>query len=133
MKALVLADAITGSLALWPVKTESGSLMRNIRPTSIRLTEDELAQIDAAARTAGISRAAYLRRKLLGATESVIRADQKIGDLDSDQREMIRALSRIGNNLNQLARAKNSGDRIDPERIADAISAVTEAVKRVAR
>jgi len=97
------------------------------------MSSDELARIDAAAKAARLTRAAYIRKTLLGTSETSSRSEKTVGQIDADQREMIRQLSRIGSNLNQLARSKNSGDPVDPVRIADALSEVTEAVKRVAR
>lgn len=75
-----------------------------------RCTPDEREQIEVRALDAGLSLSEYLRRCALN-TVMVVRhaAFDKDGILQ---------LSRIGNNLNQIARALNSGQASDARMIA---------------
>jgi Bacterial mobilisation protein (MobC) len=66
-----------------------------------RVTPAELAHVEHQARTAGLTAAEFLRRLALGAT--VISRRPRGDDA------MLVELNRIGVNINQLARAANSG------------------------
>ena len=85
----------------------------------LRLTEAEQATIRANAQAAGLPLAEYLRR---AATGRVIRAR-----VDG---EVCSQLRRIGNNLNQVARALNSGMAVDSGEVRRVLQHVDEALFR---
>jgi len=79
------------------------------RPTrscfrSLRLTPGELALVRARAHSAGLPVSTFLRRAALG---QAVRARR--GQVE---RDAIYQLSKIGNNLNQLARAANTARQV---------------------
>lgn len=103
-----MTDALSPGVdsALAP-KTRHGSERRQRRHTlHVRLDDDELARLEARAGEAGLSGAAYLR--LCGLDDPGPRARRRI----SVDRQLLvsthAALSRVGNNLNQIAHALNS-------------------------
>jgi len=69
---------------------------------NIRMTVDDYIKVSDNAETIGLSVAQYIRRKT---TEKSL-PKKKISPLD---RKLFIELSRVGNNLNQLAKAVNSG------------------------
>lgn len=78
---------------------------------TIRLSPDERAAIDQAAERAGLTPGSYARQVLLGAP-----APRQVRRPPVERRELARLLGlfgNIGSNLNQIARAANSGDGID--------------------
>jgi hypothetical protein len=78
---------------------------------TIRLTPDERITIDGSAERAGLTSGSYARQILLGAP-----APRQVRRPPIERRELARLLGElgsIGNNINQLARAANSGDAID--------------------
>lgn len=102
------------------------------RPTSIRLSQDEIRDLDRRAAAVKMKRGQYIRLAVLGQHVEKPHARQAIHRLSRDQAEMIRHLSRIGNNINQLARARNSGDGIDSQALDQALGELIAAVKRIA-
>ena len=77
------------------------------RVITIRLSEDERASIDGAAESSGLVVGSYARQVLLGAP-----APRQVRRPVVERRELARLLGelgKIGGNLNQLARAANSG------------------------
>lgn len=86
---------------------------------TVRLTPDERAAIDAAADRAGLTAGSYARQVVLGAP-----APRQVRRPPVERRELARLLGelgRVGNNLNQLARAVNSGDDIDGVALSEAL------------
>lgn len=86
--------------------------------TTLRLTAAERAALDAAADAAGLGPSSYARREVMRSVgcEAPVRrrpdgAAQAIGRLLGEA-------GRIGNNLNQLARAGNRGVAIPAEALA---------------
>ena len=73
---------------------------------NIRMTVDDYIKVSDNAVTIGLSVAEYIRRKT---TEKYL-PKKKVSPLD---RKLFVELSRVGNNLNQLAKVVNSGIR-DP-------------------
>ena len=92
---------------------------RRSRRLWFRLTAQELSAIQAKAEVAGISLAEYLRRAALTKTVRA-RTDGQVCE----------QLRRIGNNLNQIARALNSGFPVDPNDLARVIRRVDETLFR---
>ena len=76
-----------------------------------RMTVDEYLKVSTNAETLGISIADYIRKTCTG--KSLL--TKKVNPMD---RELFVQLSRIGNNLNQLAKVYNSGIR-DPFNIME--------------
>ena len=77
------------------------------RILTIRLSADEHAAIDAAAERAGLVVGSYARQALLGAP-----APRQVRRPIVERKELARILGelgKIGGNLNQLAKAANSG------------------------
>jgi hypothetical protein len=78
---------------------------------TIRLTPDERATIDGAADRAGLTPGSYARQVLLGAP-----APRQVRRPPVERRELARLLGElghVGSNLNQIAKAANSGDGVD--------------------
>ena len=96
---------------------------------TIRLTPEERAKVDAAAERAGLTTGSYARGVILGAP-----APRQVRRPPIERRELARLLGQvghIGSNLNQIARAANSGDEIDRMDLAheiDALGPVREAI-----
>lgn len=81
------------------------------RILTFRLSDAEHAVIDEAAARAGLVIGSYARQTLLGAP-----APRQVRRPAVERRELARLLGElghIGGNLNQLAKAANSGDQID--------------------
>ncbi|MEX2206682.1 MAG: plasmid mobilization relaxosome protein MobC [Myxococcota bacterium] len=81
---------------------------RRMRTIAIRCTDSEYAVIHAKASSAGLFAAGYLRAVALGAP-----GPRALRRPPVDRRELARLLGelgRVGNNLNQIARALNTGD-----------------------
>jgi hypothetical protein len=76
---------------------------------AFRVSQNEYMIITDNAETIGLSTAEYIRRKSTGKSLP----KKKVSPLD---RKLFVELSRVGNNLNQLARVSNSGIR-DPFRV----------------
>ncbi len=78
---------------------------------TVRLTPEERAAIDRAADRAGLTPGSYARQVFLGAP-----APRQVRRPPVERRELARLLGLIGNigsNINQIARAANSGDEIN--------------------
>lgn len=95
----------------------------------VRLTDEELAAIDAKADRAGIARAAFMRAAALGAVGP--RAQRRPPADHVALRQILGELGRIGNNLNQLARAGNAGVEIDMRALSAGIAALLESRNRI--
>lgn len=95
----------------------------------VRLTDEELAAIDAKADRAGIARAAFMRAAALGAIGP--RAQRRPPADHVALRQLLGELGRIGNNLNQLARAGNAGLDVDSDALKAGIAAVLECRARI--
>ena len=74
---------------------------------TIRLSSEERAVVDTAAERAGLTPGSYARRTLLGAE-----APRQVRRPPVEKRELARllgAIGKVGGNLNQIAKAVNSG------------------------
>ena len=93
-----------------------GDEERRGRTVGVRVTETEAEELRERAQAARLSMGAYLRRRALGQrVRSAV--ERRLGAAE------LRELNRIGVNLNQMARAMNSG--------AAAPAGTQEAVERV--
>lgn len=95
--------------------------IRRSNHIGIRLTAEERAIVESKAEKAGLPLSAYLRR---AAVQASITPLSNITELNKCTTE----ISRIGNNLNQLARAFNSGKDIHPQTLIDTAGAIHEAL-----
>ncbi|OII62895.1 hypothetical protein BJP39_10305 [Streptomyces sp. CC77] len=105
---------------------------KRARICNVRLSEDEWTRLTAAARTSRKSLPAYLVRAGLAAADD----SENTAALIAGHRDLIaelfaarRHLGQVGNNLNQVARAINSGGQ--PAELDAVVSAVQRAVARV--
>lgn len=103
----------------------SGSDKRQ-RPSQIlvRLTEEELAALDAKADRAGMPRAAFLRAAALDSAGP--RAKRRPPVDQVALRQLLGELGRIGNNLNQLTRAANTGIDLDHAALKSSLKAISD-------
>lgn len=99
---------------------------------SVRLNDEEHEHLSAAARAVGASLPAFLARAGSAAAADAQNAAAAV----AGQRELVselfaarRHLGQVSNNLNQVARAINSGDR--PSEVDVVLDAVHRAVQRV--
>lgn len=89
---------------------KTGKHMRNLR-IDVRVSEEEKIELVRLAAGQEMSLSDYLRSVLLG-KEIIVRRENHA------PAALIYELSRIGNNLNQLARHANSGSSITPDDLA---------------
>ncbi|XPJ79411.1 plasmid mobilization protein [Klebsiella pneumoniae] len=99
---------------------------QKLEPTvAFRVTADELAQLQAKARAARMSRSRYLRLAVLGNTTTIVAAPPRPAKIDD------RALKHFNlafANLNQIARRLNIDhqlDRVDADTYADVRDALS--------
>ena len=100
-----------------------GEEERRTRTVGVRVTEAEAEELQERAQAARLSMGAYLRRRGLGQRVRIV-ADRRLGAAE------LRALNRIGVNLNQMARAMNSGAAA-PAGTREAVERVGELVARL--
>lgn len=93
----------------------------------LRMTPEERAELDRRADRAGLSVAAYLRAAALG--DAGPRATRKPPIAKQELVRVLSQLGKIGSNVNQLARAVNSGD--DPNGLADDLKAAVVALSEM--
>ena len=103
--------------------------LRRTGHITIRLSKEERAALDAASERAGLMTGSYVRQVLFNAP-----MPRQVRRPPVDRRELSRLLGeagRIGNNLNQIARAKNSGVpvmRSEVQRALDGLETLRLAV-----
>ena len=101
-----------------------GEEERRTRTVGVRVTEAEAEELQERAQGARLSMGAYLRRRGAGVSGC---GWQRSG---ASGRAELRELNRIGVNLNQMARAMNSGAAA-PARTREAVERVGELVARL--
>lgn len=115
-------------------RTRRRTYQRRQRPhvRNTRFSNDELALVAAGAKAAGLTLAGFLARAALTAARDL----ERTASVVADEREVIaelfaarRHLGQVGNNLNQVARAVNSGGH--PAEIDVVIAAAHRAIGRV--
>ncbi|MER5795169.1 plasmid mobilization relaxosome protein MobC [Streptomyces sp. NPDC001980] len=122
------ANAVPPSTA----RKRSPQQNKRARICNIRLNDDEWSRLTAAARTSRKSLPAYLVRAGLAAADDSENTAAVIAghrDLIAELFAARRHLGQVGNNLNQVARAINSGGQ--PAELDAVVSAVQRAVARV--
>jgi hypothetical protein len=87
---------------------------RRTESYGLRLSPNEMEELEERCEAAGLSKAEYLRRRALGKPVST-KVDQ----------EMTRELNRVGTNLNQIAYRANRGE------LPDVAAAAEEAIEEV--
>ena len=93
-----------------PKRPRSGSETRRTRKlVSLRVSEQDYQTLSLKAAGARLSLSGYLRGCALKAPEVKARRSKPTVDLAELSRLLV-ALNRIGNNVNQIARALNAGD-----------------------
>ena len=100
-----------------------GDEERRGRTVGVRVTEAEAEELRERAQAARLSMGAYLRRRGLGQRVRIV-AERRLGAAE------LRELNRIGVNLNQMARAMNSGAAA-PAGTREAVERVSELVARL--
>ena len=101
-----------------------GESERRRRTIGVRVTEAEEAEPRERAQAACLSMGAYLRRRALGQRVRMA-AELRLGPAE------LRELNRIGVNLNQMARALNSGGVSSPAETQEAAERVGELVAKL--
>jgi len=96
---------------------------------TVRLSTDELAEVAAAARRAGLTRSGFVAGAALRAARGVMPVAGE-EQLPQTVREATRALDDVGVNLNQSVRRLNATGTA-PKSLAEAVAAVQEATDRV--
>jgi hypothetical protein len=104
---------------------KSGSEKRQrTQSARIRLTDAELAQIDAAADRAGLAVGSYVRAVLF--TGNAPRAVRSPSVDRKALAQILAHLGRLGSNVNQIARVLNYGESHDQRELERALSEITE-------
>ena len=101
-----------------------GDEERRTRTVGVRMTEAEAEELRSRAQAARLSMGAYLRRRGLGQRVRMA-AERRLGAAE------LRELNRIGVNLNQMARAINSGAVSSPAETQAAVERVGELVAKL--
>ena len=101
-----------------------GESERRRRTVGVRVTEVEAEELRERAQAARLSVGAYLRRRGLGQRVRLA-AELRLGAAE------LRELNRIGVNLNQMARALNSGAVSSPAETQEAVERVGELVAKL--
>ncbi|MGE9695366.1 MobC family plasmid mobilization relaxosome protein [Streptomyces sp. NRRL F-5630] len=104
------------------------------RAHSVRLSESELAAVSTAADTVGMSVAGFLAHSGLAAASDLDRTAAAIADRRDTLTALFslqRQLGHIGNNLNQVAHALNSG--VYPDGVEATLTAVRQAAEGIRR
>ena len=101
-----------------------GESERRRRTIGVRVTEAEAAELRERAQAERLSMGAYLRRRALGQrVRSAV--ERRLGAAE------LRELNRIGVNLNQMARALNSGAVSSPAETQASVERVGELVAKL--
>ena len=88
----------------------------------VRLSPDELAEIEAQANRAELTPASYARSILLSAPAP--RARRRPAVETQEVARLLGELGKVGSNLNQIAHRLNAGDAIGSASIAEAVADV---------
>ncbi|TGS40706.1 plasmid mobilization protein [Mesorhizobium sp. M8A.F.Ca.ET.182.01.1.1] len=86
--------------------------------TTIRLTADERAALDAAASAAGLGPCSYARQAVMAAVGRATTVRRRPDGLARAIARLLGEAGRIGNNVNQMARHAHQGGRIRADELA---------------
>jgi hypothetical protein len=96
---------------------------------NLRFTAAERAQLADAAGAAGVGLSDYARRSVLSQAGQA--SGPKAVTLRRIDPAAVAALSRVGANLNQLARRANAGDLLQPGELPEALAALDRQLTRI--
>lgn len=120
-------------------RRRSRRVVERDRRIGVRLSDDELAEVMTAAGRVGLTPTGYVAEAALAAARGTVPpAPSAARDAVAELARSQAALGRIGNNLNQVARAYNETGELPPEAervmrlVADAVEANAEAIASVA-
>ena len=94
---------------------------RRSRQSLVRWTDEEFNAVAAKADKAGLAIAAFMRAAALG--DAGPRAQRRPPADHKALRQILGQLGRIGNNLNQIARAQNAGEMLRVPELKEALRA----------
>ncbi|HVA89571.1 MAG TPA: plasmid mobilization relaxosome protein MobC [Chloroflexota bacterium] len=94
---------------------------RRLRQSLVRWTDEEFNALAAKADKAGLAIAAFMRAAALG--DAGPRAQRRPPADHKALRQILGELGRVGNNLNQIARALNAGEQARLPELKDALRA----------
>ena len=94
----------------------------------VRLDPSEAEIVRTAANDAGLSVPAYMRQRVLGSPGPRPGRPRLLPE-EKAIRELIGQLGYIGNNLNQLTRAVNVGDIVEPHELAPVLNLLKIAIR----
>ena len=106
-----------------PLPRRRSQKRQRVKTIAVHLTPDEYATLLAKAAAAGLSGGGYLRTCGLGALTP--RTQRRATFNEAQRAEVLSALNRTGNNLNQIARALNRGDTVPGDAITAALRQYT--------
>ena len=92
------------------------------RQISIRLSVEEMAQLDAIAGERGVSKAGYVKSRVFG--HPIPRASKRPKTVEADLRQLLGLMGKLGGNANQIARLVNSGSLTEGRAAADALEGI---------
>jgi len=95
---------------------------RRIRQSLVRWTDEEFSAVSAKADKAGLALGAFIRDVALG--DAGPRAQRRPPADHVTLRKILGNIGRIGNNINQIARALNSGELIRLPELKEALRAI---------
>ncbi|WP_030881330.1 MobC family plasmid mobilization relaxosome protein [[Kitasatospora] papulosa] len=103
------------------------------RKTTTRLSDDEKAEIAAAAAQRGITVARFLATAGLTAARgpAAVHRNDRLDAAIDELAALRTALARIGNNINQIAYVLNSGSRPRADELEHALSVLTQLLGRL--
>ncbi len=102
------------------VTSGTGRRQRGVTVT-VRLTPEERAQLDALSSRSGLAAGAFMRAAALGGAGP--RAQRRPSADHAVLRQLLGELGRVGNNINQIARALNTGQAADLPQLKEALTA----------
>lgn len=105
--------------------------MTGTTTTSLRLTADERAALDAAADAAGLGPSSYARQAVMAAVGRDVTVRRRPDGTAQALGRALGDLGRVGNNLNQIARYAHQGGRVPADALASVrleLSGLTAAV-----
>lgn len=94
---------------------------------AVRWSESEWNQIKKQAELNNISPSRYVREMALGERK----IDGEKQGKDNRQKQQLRALAKIGNNVNQMARVANETNNINADRIDEIRSTIGDISKEI--
>ena len=105
---------------------------RRERVLSIRLSDSELAEVQQAAGVCRLAVGAYVARAAVTQARDAHEQDSSaLRELHMELAQTWTAISRVGTNVNQLAKVANSTGEVDHARLGPTLSFVRRALARV--